>query len=405
MKWDALWVNAKIAILDSDIDHGVYMNAAIACRDGTISWLGDMQTLPGKPEQLATAIYDAKGCWLTPGLIDCHTHLVYAGDRAQEFVERLNGKTYQEIAEAGGGIQATVTATREASHQALYAASAKRLKALLAEGVTTVEIKSGYGLDIETEMKMLQVARQLGQDFPVTIRTTFLGAHALPVEYADRRDDYIHHVCDEMLPSIASQNLADAVDVFCETIGFSYEQTRMVFEAAKKYQLPIKCHAEQLSDSNGAALAAEYHALSADHLEYINETSLQKMASAGTVAVLLPGAYYYLQEKQKPPISLLRQYNIPMALATDCNPGSAPTTSLLLMLNMGCLLFGLTPNEALAGVTRHAARALGLEKTHGSLTIGKVADFALWDIDHPIDLAYCFGYNPCVGRVVAGKPV
>lgn len=402
--WNACWVDVHLATFapETPTPYGIIENAAIAIADGRIAWLGPQSALPQAPEQLAKDVYSGNGQWITPGLIDCHTHLIYAGNRADEFALRLQGASYAQIAQAGGGIQKTVAATRAASVETLLAQSSKRLKALLAEGVTTVEIKSGYGLDLATELKMLHLARTLGEQFPVTVRTTFLGAHALPPEYHDQQQAYVDMICQTMLPAIMAENLADAMDVFCDKIAFTREQTRQLFEAARYYHLPVKIHAEQLSDQQGAALAAEYHALSADHLEYASESSIAAMATAGTIAVLLPGAFYFLSETRKPPVALLRQHGVPIAIATDCNPGSSPVTSLLLMLNMACVLFGLTPEEALLGATRHAAKALGLADTHGTLSMGKAADFVLWDIEHPIDLVYQISLNPCTQVIKQG---
>ena len=352
--------------------------------------------------------HDAGGAWIAPGLIDCHTHAVYGGNRAAEFEQRLNGATYAEIAQAGGGIVSTVRATRQASVDDLVESALPRLRAIAAEGVTTVEIKSGYGLDTATERRMLQAARRIPDHVPVDVAATFLGAHALPPEFAGDADGYIDLVCREMIPAVAEAGEADAVDAFCETIGFTRDQTERVFRAARDHGLPVKLHAEQLSDLGGAALVAEYGGLSADHLEYAGEAGVRALAKAGTVAVLLPGAFYYLRETQLPPIDLFREHGVGMALATDCNPGSSPVTSLLLMLNMACTLFRLTPAEALAGVTREAARALGLQDRIGTLEPGKAADFALWDIGRPGELAYPAGFNPCRavvkgGTVVAGE--
>ncbi|MBP8298427.1 MAG: imidazolonepropionase [Burkholderiales bacterium] len=394
-RWDLLIRQARLATMAGD-GYGVLDDAALAVRDGRVAWLGPDRELPA----LATADeeFAADGRWVTPGLIDCHTHLVYAGNRANEFEMRLTGATYADIARAGGGIVSTVKATRAASEQTLYEEAAPRLRALLAEGVTTIEIKSGYGLDAETEAKMLRVARRLGREFAVDVRTTFLGAHALPPEFAGRPDDYIDAVCARMLPAIAAEGLVDAVDVFCDNIGFTPAQTRRVFEAARALGLPVKLHAEQLSDQGGAQLAAEFGALSCDHLEYVSEAGVAAMARAGTVAVLLPGAFYFLRETRVPPVDLLRRHGVAMAIATDCNPGSSPITSLLACLNMACTLFRLTPAEALAGATRHAARALGLAD-RGTLEAGRRADLALWNIGHPAELAYHLGYNP-LSRVI-----
>jgi imidazolonepropionase len=359
--------------------------------------------MPRAVESNATKVYDGDGGWITPGLIDCHTHLVYGGSRAHEFELRLQGATYEEIARQGGGIRSTVTATRKADENSLFKQSSLRLASLLREGVITVEIKSGYGLDLETELRMLRVARRLGESYPVTVVPTFLGAHALPPEYEGQSDRYVDFVCNEVIPQVAAQHLAVAVDAFCEGIGFSPEQTERVFKAAKKFGLAIKLHAEQLSDLQGAALAARYGALSADHLEYVSEEGVKAMADSGTVAVLLPGAFYFLRETKVPPIDLLRRHAVPMALSTDCNPGSSPVVSLLLILNMACTLFRLTPEEALAGITRNGARALGLLDTIGTLEEGKDADFVVWDIAEPAELAYHIGANPLKQVVRRGK--
>jgi imidazolonepropionase len=339
---------------------------------------------------------------VTPGLIDCHTHLVYGGDRAHEFELRLNGASYEDIAKRGGGIASTVQATRNATPEQLKAQSTVRLKQLLSEGVTTLEIKSGYGLALESERKMLQVARALVEDFAVDVRTTFLGAHALPPEFAGQPEAYVDEVL-RMLPELCTEGLVDAADGFCERIAFSPAQIRRVFEAAAGLGLPVKLHAEQLSDSGGAALAASFKALSCDHLEWLSEAGAQAMAQVGTVAVLLPGAFYFLRETRLPPVELLRSRGVPIAIATDCNPGSSPCTSLLLMLNMACTLFRLTPEEALAGVTRHAAKALGLAD-RGELAAGKRADFVLWNVKRPAQLSYGLGANPCLQTVYQGEP-
>ncbi len=402
--WDAIWLGGRLATMAGPAGgeaYGAIEGGAIAVRDGCIAWVGPRGQLPGVPESLAHEVHDLEGRWLTPGLIDCHTHLVYGGDRAAEFELRLKGASYAEIAEAGGGIVATVAATRAASEDDLFRAARPRLDALLAEGVTAIEIKSGYGLDLENEFKQLRVARALGAALPVTVKTTFLGAHTLPPEFADRAEDYIDAVV-AMLPEVAASGLADALDAFCEAIAFSPQQTARVFEAARACGLPVKLHADQLSDLGGAALAARYGALSADHLEYTSADGVAAMAAAGTVAVILPGAFYVLRETQAPPVAALRAAWVPIALATDCNPGSAPVTSLLLMLNMGCTLFRLTPEEALAGVTRHAATALGLGDSHGTLEVGKAADFAVWNIARPAELAYRIGFNPLAYAVKAG---
>ena len=373
---------------------GAIHDGALAAKQGRIAWIGPAKDLPRQRIGPDTRMHHIGGGWVTPGLVDCHTHLVYAGSRAHEFELRLQGASYEDIARAGGGIRSTVAATRAASEEALVEQSGKRLRALLGEGVTTLEIKSGYGLNEADELKCLRVARRLGQSHPVHVRTTLLAAHALPPEYADNAEGYIDLVCDGIIPAAASAGLADAVDAFCENIAFSPAQTRRVFEAARRHGLPVKLHAEQLSDQGGAKLAAEFGALSADHLEYLSEDGVAAMAKSGTVAVLLPGAFYALRETRLPPIEALRRHGVPIAISTDCNPGTSPVTSILLMLNMACTLFRLTPEEALAGATRNAARALGVAADCGSLEIGKRADLAIWDIDRPAALAYGIGYNP-----------
>ncbi|WP_411853216.1 imidazolonepropionase, partial [Yersinia enterocolitica] len=361
---------------------------AMAVTDGKIVWIGPYNELP-RLSASREVIYS--GGLITPGLIDCHTHLVFGGDRSAEFEQRLNGVSYAEIAANGGGIVSTVRATRNTSEQQLLEQALFRLKPLLAEGVTCIEIKSGYGLSLESEMKMLRVARQLGELLPVTVKTTCLAAHALPPEFAGRADDYIDFVCDTIIPQVAKEKLADAVDAFCEHLAFSPAQVERVFLAAQQAGLPVKLHAEQLSSLNGSTLAAKFNAMSADHLEYATESDVRAMADAGTVAVLLPGAYYLLRETQCPPIELFRQYNVPMALASDANPGTSPALSLRLMLNMACTLFRMTPEEALAGVTCHAAQALGLQETQGTLETGKLANWVHWPLSHPAELAYWLG--------------
>jgi imidazolonepropionase len=368
-------------------------NASIVTQDGRIAWLGATAQLPDSYRQAATR--DLGGAVVTPGLIDCHTHLVYGGNRAEEFALRLAGASYEEIAKRGGGIVSTVKATRAASEDELFNSALRRLDALLAEGVTAIEIKSGYGLDLASERKMLKVARRLGQARPVTVVTTFLGAHALPPEYASRADDYIKLVCDVMLPALAEEKLVDAVDVFCEGIGFDLAQSERVFQAAQRLGLPVKMHAEQLSLLGGAALSARYRALSADHLEFLDEAGVIAMREAGTVAVLLPGAYYFIRETQLPPLDLLRKHRVPIALSTDSNPGTSPTTSLLLMLNMACTLFRMSVAEVLAGVTTHAAQALGHPQVSGRLAVGEQADFVAWDIQSLAELAYWSGLPRC----------
>ncbi len=400
--WDSIWINAHLATL-CDGKYGIVRRAALAADQGRIAWVGARADLPGEPAELAREVHDCAGRWITPGLIDCHTHLVYAGNRAREFELRLQGADNAEIARSGLGIAATVRETRDASEMGLIRASSARLKNLMDQGVTTIEIKSGYGLETAAEMKMLRVARLLGASGAVTVKTSFLGAHALPPEHQGGTDAYIELVCEELLPAVAEAKLADAVDAVCDSAAFTSQQTRRVFEAAAALHLPVKLHADQFADGNGAALAACFGALSADHLEYTNEAGVRAMAEAGTVAVLLPGPFYFLRGKQPPPVGLLRSHGVPIAIATDCNPGSSPSVSILLMLSMACTLFGLTPEEALAGVTRNAALALGLAGTHGTLEAGKVADFALWDIEDPAELAYALGANPCAGVVRGGR--
>jgi imidazolonepropionase len=375
--------------------YGAIDDGALAIRDGRIAWVGPRAEAP---RWAADEVFDARGGWLTPGLVDAHTHLVYAGNRAHEFELRLAGASYEDVARAGGGILSTVRATRAADEQALLAASAGRLACLIDEGITTVEIKSGYGLEVAAELRMLRVARELGRRFRVRTRATLLGAHALPPEYAGRQDEYVALVADEMLPAAVREGLADAVDAFCEGIAFSPAQCQRVFEAATRAGLPVKLHADQLSNLGGAALAARFRGLSADHLEYTDEAGVAAMAAAGTVAMLLPGAFYFLREQQRPPVEALRRNRVPIALATDCNPGSSPLVSPLLTMNMACTLFRLTPEEALAGFTAHGARALGLHGTLGTLEAGKVADLCLWDVERPAELAYAMGANPLRAR-------
>jgi imidazolonepropionase len=392
---DLLLSNVHLATMDNG--YGVLHDAALAIKDGRIAWIGARSDAPPAGRE-----HDCGGAWLTPGLIDCHTHIVHGGNRSDEWEARLNGATYEDIARQGGGIMATVRATRALDIDALVAASLPRVKALIAEGVTTLEIKSGYGLALDAEERMLRAARRIGELLPVRVVTTFLGAHALPPEFEERPDDYITDVCDVMLPALAEQGLVDGVDAFCERIGFTNAQTARVFDKAGVLGLPVKLHAEQLSDQGGAELVARHGGLSADHLEHLSEEGIAAMAQAGTVAVLLPGAYYYLRETTMPPIAALREAGVPMAVATDCNPGTSPLTSLLLALNMACTLWRLTPQEALLGVTAHAARALGLQDEIGTLTVGKRADLALWNIARPADLAYAMGLNPCKAVIHGG---
>ncbi|MBA6416079.1 imidazolonepropionase [Colwellia sp. 6M3] len=403
--WQTLWTNVNLATMTEGAKgYGAIENGAIAIANGKIAWLGTEAQLPDFDLNTVKVI-DGGGTWLTPGLVDCHTHIVYGGNRANEFEMRLEGKSYQEIANAGGGIISTVKATRAASEEALFKSALKRLKALHQQGVTSIEIKSGYGLDTDNEIKMLKVAKRLGETLPVTVLKTFLGAHALPTEYKDRADEYIDLVCEEMIPKISANKLVDAVDVFCEGIGFNLAQTEKVFAAAKAHNLPVKVHAEQLSNLGGTELAAKYQALSSDHIEFLDEAGVKAMKSADMTAVLLPGAFYFLRETQLPPMELLRKHGVSMAIATDANPGSSPINSIQLMLNMACTLFRLTPAEALAGVTCHGAKALGLSGKKGQLAVGYDADIACWDIEQPAELCYQFGVNPLVNLIQAGKVV
>lgn len=392
-----LWHHCHAATLAGG-RYSTIENAAIITRDGLIDWIGPLGDLPHTPIDRRV---DLEGAWVTPGLIDCHTHAVFGGNRSAEFEQRLQGVSYAEIAAQGGGIASTVRATRMASEDELFSSARQRLLALMRDGVTTVEIKSGYGLDLASERKMLRVIRRLGEELALTVRSTCLAAHALPPEYAGQADDYIAHVCEQMLPALADEGLVDAVDAFCEHLAFSAEQVERVFITARELGLPVKLHAEQLSSLHGSSLAARYQALSADHLEFMNEDDAIAMAQAGTVAVLLPGAFYFLRETRLPPVDALRRHGVKIALASDLNPGTSPGLSLRLMLNMGCTLFRMTPEEALAGVTLHAATALGLGASHGSLEPGKVADFVAWRIERPAELAYWLG-GELPRRVVRG---
>lgn len=404
--WDTLWLDARLAtMVPGNVPYGAIEDGALGVEDGRLAWVGRRGDLPGRPEALAREVRGCGRRWITPGLVDCHTHIVHGGDRANEFELRLQGASYEEIARAGGGIRSTVAATRAATEDALYDSASRRVADLQAEGVTTIEIKSGYGLDRETEARMLRVGRRLGATLPLTVATTFLGAHALPPEFEGRTDAYIDFLCQDSLPSMAAEGLVDAVDAFCDRIGFTPAQTRKMFEAARGLGFPVKLHAEQLSDQGGAALAADFGALSADHLEYLSEAGAKAMAAAGTIAVLLPGAFYFIRETRLPPVDLLRREGVRIALATDCNPGTSPMTSLLLVLNMAATLFRLTPEEALAGVTREGAAALGLGASHGTLEAGKAADFVVWSISRPAELAYRIGGNPAALAVKAGHPL
>lgn len=404
-RWNRLWTNVHLAtMVPGGAPYGAIEDAAIAVADGRIAWVGPAADLPGKPADLADEVLDGGGQWVLPGLIDCHTHIVHAGDRANEFEMRLEGATYEAIARAGGGILSTVRATRAASEDELVAIAAERLQAWLAEGVTTIEVKSGYGLDPETEVKMLRAARRLSAELPIDVRTTFLGLHARPPEYADRREVYVDLMCDTVLPAAAAAGLVDAVDAYCESIAFTPAEAERLFAAAEALGLPVKLHADQLSDGGGAALVANRRGLSADHIEWTSADGVEAMARAGTVAVLLPGAFYFLRETRLPPIEALRAHGVPIAIASDCNPGTSPARSLLLMLNMACTLFRLTPEEALAGVTRNAARALGLDD-RGMLAVGKRADLTFWRIGRPAELAYTIGSRPCAQVVHGGQTV
>ena len=392
MSFSTLFRNAQIATMTPGKSYGLIENGAVVISADRIKWVGAEKELPDEFAGLQGK--NLEGRLVTPALIDCHTHLVYGGSRATEFELRLNGASYEEIARNGGGILSTVTATRNASEDELLAQSLPRLDAFLAEGVATIEIKSGYGLDIETEIKMLRVARQLGKERSVRVKTSFLGAHAIPPEFSGKADAYIDFVCEEVLPAVHYENLADAVDGFCENIAFSPNQISRVFEKAKSFGLPVKLHAEQLSNLGGATLAAKYGALSADHLEFLDQTGVEVMGESGTVAVLLPGAFYTLRETQLPPLDSLRKAEVPIAIATDCNPGSSPLTSILLCMNMSCTLFRMTPEEALCGVTIVAAQALGIGDEVGTIEVGKKAELAVWNVDQPAELAYRVGFNP-----------
>lgn len=400
---DTLWINGTLSIITEQGVSETLQTGAIACKDGLISLISPMDKLGDTHSNLATKVIDLKGKCLTPGLIDCHSHLVFGGNRAKEFNLRLQGQSYEQIAKQGGGIMSTVNHTRAATEQQLEHDARSRLALLVSDGVTSIEIKSGYGLTFKDEEKMLRVARRLGDTSPVTVTTTFLGAHALPPEYTNNRSGYLDLVCKEMLPKLHAQGLIDSVDAFCESIAFSVDEVEQVFQAATDLGLPVKLHAEQLSNSGGAELAAKYHALSADHLEYLDETGVQAMAASGSVAVLLPGAFYMLRETRKPPVQLLRDYQVPIALATDINPGSSPVLSARLMMVLGCQEFGLTPEEALRGMTINAAKALGKSDSVGSLQIGKAADLAIWDVQQPFELAYWLGGNKAESVIKAGS--
>ena len=405
--WDRVWVGADLATMDEAGGIGHVPDAALAIRGGRIAWVGTREQLQAISWS-APVVTEARGLWITPGLIECHTHLVYAGDRSNEFAARLRGATYEDIARAGGGIVSTMRATRAASEADLLAQSLPRARALVSEGVTTLEVKSGYGLDLASELKMLRVAQRLGAELGIDVVKTFLGAHALPPEFANRQDDYINHVCDDMLPAVTAEQLADAADVFCERIAFTREQTERVFERARNAGLKLRLHADQLSDGGGGELAARYGALSADHLEYASDVSLQLMARNGVIAGLLPGAFYFLRETRLPPIEKMRALGVQMAVSTDCNPGTSPIASILLAMNMACVLFRMTATEVLRGVTVNAARALGLSEDRGTLRAGMRADLAIWKLRHPEQLCAEVGaHRPveiAVGRALARHP-
>ena len=401
---DILILNARLATMVGGVDDplGKIDDGALGIVEGKIAWLGAYDDLPDGMADNAKRLVDAGGAWVTPGLVDCHTHVIHGGDRAGEFNMRLNGASYEEIARAGGGIVSTVTATREADEDDLLVQAFPRVDALTADGVTTLEIKSGYGLEIETELRMLRAARRMGDFFSVDVQTTFLGAHAIPKEYLGNPDGYIDLVCNDMLPQAAREGLVDAVDAFCEGIAFTPEQVRRVFEVARELGLPVKLHAEQLSDLKGAVLAAEFGAISVDHLEYVEQDGIDAMAHAGCVAVILPGAFYYLNETRKPPIQAFRDGGVPMAVATDCNPGSSPLASMLAAMNMACVLFRMTPDEVMLGATRLGAQALGL-KDRGILAVGMRADLACWLVDDLVELPYVMGARPLRWSMLAGS--
>jgi len=402
-EWDRIWIGANIATMVAGAEpYGNINNGALAVKGGRIAWLGSAADGAVRAAAQGVPVEDAQGLWMTPRLIDCHTHLVYGGNRVEEFEKRLRGVSYAEISRAGGGIQSTVQATRSATHEELYASAALRAQRLMSEGVTTIEVKSGYGLELGSERRLLEVARDLERDLPVSIKKTFLGLHALPREFAAQREEFVDKVCGPWLESLRAADLVDAVDAFCEDIAFSLAETESLLRAAKQLGLPAHVHAGQLSDMGAAELAAKWGALSADHLEYLSADGARRLAAAGTVAVLLPTAYFTLRQTTPPPIAQLRDAGAAMAIATDCNPGSSPCTSILLALNMACTLFGLTAEEALNGATRQAARALGVSDEIGTIEVGKRADLALWHIERPAELCYALGANPCGGVIYGG---
>ncbi|WP_029603500.1 imidazolonepropionase [Kozakia baliensis] len=408
--WERLWVDVHLATDAGGTGQpggdyfGAIPNGAIATAQGRIAWVGRQADLPDAPQQLATEVIFCNGYWMTAGLVDPHTHLVFGGDRSEEFAERLQGVSYQDIARRGGGILSTVRATREASEETLLHLALKRARRLVANGVTTLEIKSGYGLTLEDELKQLRVARAISRHLPLRVHTTFLGAHALPPEFSGRQGDYVTHLCDTILPAVAEAGLADSVDAFCETIAFQPVEVERIFEAAQRWNLPLRLHADQMSDLGGGYLAARWKALSADHVEYVSEASVRAMGEAGTVAMLLPGAFYFVRERQLPPIALFREHGVAMGLATDCNPGTSPILSPTGVMNMACTLFRLTPGEALAGHTHIAAKALGLSEKIGRLQCGMPADMAIWDVSGPHELSYWIGGVVPVERIFGGVP-
>ncbi len=402
--WDSLWFNARVAtMVAGDKPYGLIDHGAIGIIDEKIVWVGETSQVPKEQLALCQNQMDCMNALATPGLIDCHTHIVYGGERIDEFEMRLNGASYSEISKAGGGIASTVSATRLSTEDALFDSAKQRINSFLNEGVTTIEIKSGYGLDLETELKMLRVARRLGRELSLDVSTSFLGAHAIPAEFKDRSDDYIDYICRDVLPLVAADNLADSVDAFCEDIAFSAQQIERVFRCAVSHGLSLKLHAEQLSDQKGAVMAAEMGALSVDHIEYLAEDDVAVIKRNDTVAVLLPGAFYFLGETKLPPVAALRSLGVSIAISSDANPGSSPVSSLLLMLNMACTLFKLTPEESLAGVTRNAAKALGLASEVGTLEVGKLANMVLWSLENPAELSYRIGHNPCQKVMYRGK--
>jgi imidazolonepropionase len=401
--WDQVWIGANIATMVGTRPYGSMENAALAVKGERIAWLGATAEARRLAQAQGISTHDADGMWITPGLIDCHTHLVYGGNRVAEFEQRLCGVSYEDIARAGGGIQSTVQATRSSSREALYDSARARLARLMAEGITTIEIKSGYGLELAAERRLLEVARELGEKLPISVKKTFLGLHSLPPEFAAQRQYFVDEVSGPWLTALVAAGLVDAVDSFCEGIAFSLSETEQFLQAAKKLGLAAHLHAGQLSDMGAAQLAAKYAALSADHLEYLSAAGVRAMAAAGTVAVLLPTAYFTLRQTTPPPIVLLREAGVPLAVATDSNPGTSPCTSILLALSMGCTLFGLTPEEALAGATRNAARALGILEDVGTIEVGKRADLAFWRIERPAQLCYGLGANPCAAVMYRGK--